>query len=70
MRVSAWTGDAEPREVFVSPVLRGGEPPLAIRAELRGATRIELVVDPADDGDILDRTLWLDPRVVGEAASP
>jgi len=51
-------------------VLRGGDPPVAIRAELSAATWIELAVDPTDDGEVLDRTLWLDPRVVGPPADP
>ena len=64
IRVMAHSGNAAPREVFVSPVIRGGGPPLAILAELQAATEIELVVESADDSDILDRTLWLDPRVI------
>jgi hypothetical protein len=52
------------REVFVSPVLRGGDDPIVIRAPLDKATDLELVVETADGADILDRTLWLDPRVI------
>jgi hypothetical protein len=56
--------DASMREVFVSPVLRGGDDPIVIRAPLDKATDLELVVETADGADILDRTLWLDPRVI------
>jgi hypothetical protein len=56
--------DASKREVFVSPVLRGGDDPIVIRAPLDKATDLELVVETADGADILDRTLWLDPRVI------
>ena len=57
--------DAAPgRDAFVSPVLRGGERPLDVRVDLGSATAVELVVEPADGGDVLDRVLWLDPRVV------
>ncbi len=58
------TPDASKREVFVSPVLRGGDDPIVIRAPLDRATDLELVVETADGADILDRTLWLDPRVI------
>lgn len=58
------TPDASMREVFVSPVLRGGDEPIVIRAPLDKATDLELVVETADGADILDRTLWLDPRVI------
>ena len=64
VRVLADPGDGRFREVFASPVLRGGDEPLAIRADLAGAQVIELSVEPADNADILDRTVWLDPRVV------
>lgn len=53
------------REVFSTPVLRGGEEPATIRVEFPATTELELVVEPSDGGDILDRTLWLDPLVVG-----
>ena len=56
--------DASMREVFVSPVLRGGDEPIVIRAPLDKATDLELVVETAAGADILDRTLWLDPRVI------
>jgi len=61
---AADTPDASMREVFVSPVLRGGDEPIVIRAPLGKATDLELVVETADGADILDRTLWLDPRVI------
>jgi hypothetical protein len=58
--------------VFASGVLRGAEEPVAIRAPLAAATEIELVVEPVPrdggglPGGILDRTIWLDPRVVAD----
>jgi hypothetical protein len=64
VRVLASGGTGEPREVFASPVLRGGDEPIAIRADLAGAREVELVVESADRADVLDRTVWLDPRVV------
>ncbi|NDC64754.1 MAG: hypothetical protein EBZ59_12415 [Planctomycetia bacterium] len=64
LRILERDGAGRWREAFVSGVLRGGDEPLAIRAELHGATGIELVVDAADRGDVLDRTIWLDPVVI------
>ena len=49
---------------FASSVVRGGEPPLPIRVDLDGASRIALVVDYADYGDVLDRANWLYARLV------
>jgi hypothetical protein len=63
VRVLAGAG-ADVREVFSSDVLRGGVAPLRIGVDLPAATEFELVVDPADGGAVLDRTLWLDPLVV------
>lgn len=64
--VRVLAGDGEPplQEVFSSPVLRGGDAPLRIRVEFSASSVLELVVDPADGGDVLDRTLWLDPVAV------
>lgn len=53
-------------EVFTSPIIRGGDDPLAIDVPLDGARDVELVVDPADAGPVLDRTIWLDPRITFE----
>jgi hypothetical protein len=72
VRVRARDGDGAWEDVFVSGVLRGADEPVAVRAALRAATAIELVVEPAPPeggglpGGILDRTIWLDPRVVAE----
>lgn len=72
IRVLARDGGGPWTEVFASGVLRGAEEPVAVRAALRAATSIELVVEPVPPaggglpGGILDRTIWLDPRVVAE----
>jgi len=63
VRIRARTGDAAFREVAASPVIRGGQEPVSLEADLGGATELELLVDPADVGTVLDRTIWLDPRV-------
>jgi hypothetical protein len=30
---------------------------------------LELIVDPADGNALLDRTIWLDPRVISDPAA-
>ncbi len=52
------------RERYVSPILRGGDPPVPVSVELTGAKRLELVVDYADRADVLDHADWLDARLV------
>ncbi len=55
------------REVHRTPVVRGGEKPVAIPpTDVAGAKQLELRVDPADDGDLLDRVNLIDLLVVGE----
>lgn len=61
--VVATDASGRSREVHASPILRGGDPLHAIEVGLDGATEIELIVDPADVGSVLDRTIWLDPHV-------
>lgn len=51
------------RDVFTSPIIRGGDEPLAIDVAFAGAAELELVVEEADVGTVLDRTIWLDPRI-------
>lgn len=52
------------QERFTSPIVRGGEAPRRISADIRGAKRISLLVDFADRGDELDHADWLDARLV------
>jgi hypothetical protein len=49
---------------YESPVIRGGQKPLAIDVPLAGAKRISLLVDFADRGDEQDDVNWLDARLV------
>jgi sRNA-binding regulator protein Hfq len=51
-------------EAFKSGVVRGGDAPLPVSVDLRGAKGITLTVDFADHGDELDHAVWLDPRLV------
>lgn len=69
VRLLAGGGGAGTREVFCSRPLRGGEEPLRIRVDFAAATELVLVVESADAGDVLDRTLWLDPVAVRRTAA-
>ena len=48
------------QQAFASPVVRGGDRPLAVSVKLAGAKEIALVTDYADRGDELDYADWLD----------
>ncbi len=48
---------------FSSPVLRGGDQPLAVKVELKNAKQIALVANYADRGDERDHANWLDARL-------
>jgi hypothetical protein len=52
------------QEAFTSGIVRGGEDPKPISADVRGADGLTLTVDYADRGDELDRANWLDARLV------
>ncbi len=55
---------ADAEERYRSPIVRGGEAPVAISVDVSGAQRLSLVVDHADRGDQLDRADWLDARLI------
>ena len=69
VRILARRKEGAMQEVFASPVLRGGDEPHFVQAELQQAIEIQLCIEAADRGDILDRTVWLDPRVVVSATA-
>jgi len=52
------------REKFTSPILRGNQPPAPISVDVRGAKRLDLVVDYADRGDVQDHADWLNARLI------
>ncbi|MFV1967937.1 MAG: NPCBM/NEW2 domain-containing protein [Pirellulaceae bacterium] len=56
--------DGKWASAFESPVVRGGDAPLPVRVDIRGASRIALVVDYADYGDVLDCADWLHARLI------
>jgi hypothetical protein len=58
------------REKFASPTICGGSRPLPVSVDTRGGTTLELVVDYAEQADVLDRADWLNARLVKENAGP
>jgi len=64
VRVFSVSADGTRVEKFASPVLQGGDEPLVIRADLDGARRIELVVEPVEGDASNVATVWIDPRIV------
>jgi hypothetical protein len=49
---------------YVSPIVRGGEPPLPIEVDVAGADRMALVVEFAERGDQGDHANWLNARLI------
>jgi hypothetical protein len=49
---------------YTSPMVRGGDPPISVRVDLKGVKAISLLTDFADRGDTLDHVDWLDARLV------
>jgi hypothetical protein len=52
------------RAGYESPVVRGGDAPLPVSVELKQASRVALLVEYADRGDVLDHANWLNVRLV------
>ncbi len=51
------------QQAFLSPVVRGGDPPVPITVELGNSAQLALVADFADRGDECDYANWLDARL-------
>jgi hypothetical protein len=49
---------------FQSEIVRGGQQTVPISVDVAGAKRIALIVDFADQGDVLDYADWLSARFV------
>lgn len=49
---------------YESPIVRGGDAPVAFAVEVRGAQRLAILVDFADRGDQCDYANWLDLRLL------
>lgn len=52
------------KPIYKSPVVRGGQKPIAMSVDLSGARRIALFVEAADRGTELDRANWLNARLM------
>ena len=52
------------RELYKSPVIRGGDKPLPISVEVGDVRQLSLIVDFADRADVLDHADWLNARLV------
>jgi hypothetical protein len=63
-RVFVDPGDGKWELRFESPIVRGGMPSLPVSVDLKGAKRISLLVDFADQGDQQDHADWLGARLV------
>ncbi len=63
-RVFVDDGSGAWQEKATSAIVRGGDPPQSLSADLTGAKRIGLLVDFADRGDELDHADWLNARLV------
>lgn len=48
---------------YASDVIRGNQGPMPISVDIRGAKRLDLIVDYADRADQLDHADWLEARV-------
>ncbi len=56
------------RPAYASEIVRGGEPPHPVRVALADAERLDLIVDFADHGPVLDRAAWFDARLIAAPA--
>ena len=63
-RVVRAGADGRWQDAYRSPIVRGGDKPIPIRVDLRGATHLVLIVEFADRGDQLDYADWLDARLI------
>jgi hypothetical protein len=63
-RVLLLGSDSAWRTAYESPVIRGGDPPSPISIDLQGASRMALIVEFADRGDVCDQANWLSARLV------
>jgi hypothetical protein len=51
------------QSAYASPIVRGGDNPLPISIDLKGAARMALIVEFADRADELDHANWLSARL-------
>lgn len=66
VRVRARTAAGPWRDVVGPEIVRGSDAPRSCGADLGGADEIEIKVAGDAAGDVLARTIWIDPRIVAE----
>jgi hypothetical protein len=64
LRVATDRGDGKWHVDYTSPILRGGNSPIPVSVDLKGAKRISLLVDFGERADEMDYVDWLDARLV------
>lgn len=52
------------RQLFESPIVRGGDQPIELSLEVTGIQFLRLEVDFADNGDVADHANWADARLL------
>jgi hypothetical protein len=63
-KVVLQTADNEWQKAYESPVVRGGDVPIPITVDLKGASRMALLVEFAERGDECDYADWLQARLL------
>ncbi|NWK57435.1 alpha-galactosidase [Verrucomicrobiaceae bacterium N1E253] len=58
------------KTLWESPVMDGGEKPLAVKQDLRGIEMLTLLVNDANDGNRYDHADWAEAKVSYEGAAP
>jgi hypothetical protein len=62
--VYANDGTNKSTQRYKSEVIRGGDAPVPVSIDIRGATRLSVIVDVADHGDQQDHAVLLDARLI------
>jgi hypothetical protein len=63
-RVFLYDESGKRTRAFESPIVRGGDAPLAMSVDLSAARAMALIVDFAERGDVLDHANWLQARLI------
>jgi hypothetical protein len=61
---------SEIKDLFRSDVIRGGEASKVVSVDVSGATSLILLVEAADQGEVLDLANWIDARFVISSRAP
>lgn len=58
------------KDLYRSEVMRGGDASVQMSVDLRGAASLILLVEAADEGDVLDLADWIDARFAISSKAP